>query len=76
MHPAPVAAFAEPGTAAANLGMAKGSTSTRSVFYGYIPVTIRDSLVPPLADPGAVLKDAAGQHAAAQSRRSTRPSSS
>lgn len=57
MHPAPVAAFAEPGTAAANLGMAMGSTSTRSVFYGYIPVTIRDSLVPPLADPGAVLKE-------------------
>ena len=37
--------------------MAKGSTSTRSVFYGYIPVTIRDSLVPPLADPGSVLKE-------------------
>jgi len=57
MHPASVAAFAEPGTAAANLGMAKGSASSRTVFYGYIPVTSRDSLVPPLADPGTVLKD-------------------
>lgn len=55
MHPAPVGAFAEPGTAAATLGMAAGEPSTRTVFYGYIPVASRDDAVLPLADPAAAL---------------------
>ena len=38
MHAAPVAAFAPPGTTAANLGMAAGRTSDRQVFFGYVPV--------------------------------------
>ena len=55
MHPAPVGAFAEPGTAAAALGMAAAERSTRTVFYGYIPVSGRDGAVLPLADPAATL---------------------
>ncbi|MFE9690605.1 hypothetical protein [Micromonospora sp. NPDC005806] len=56
MHPASVPGFAAPGTTAAALGMAAGQPSTRSVFYGYIPVAARDAMVPPIADPGAALK--------------------
>jgi hypothetical protein len=56
LHPAPVASFGAPGTAAANLGMAADQPSTRSVFFGYIPVAGRDAAVPPLADPAGELK--------------------
>jgi hypothetical protein len=51
MHPAPVAAFAESGSTAATLGMAAGTDSTRTLFYGYIPVGRRERMVPALADP-------------------------
>lgn len=57
MHPAPVAAFAPAGSTAAALGMAEGTTSTRTVFYGYIPVGQRERMVPVLADPVASLAD-------------------
>ena len=39
MFPLPVAPFAAPGSVAATLGMASGQRSTRTVQYGYIPVT-------------------------------------
>jgi hypothetical protein len=51
MHAAPVAAFADAGTTAATLGMATGTDSTRTVFYGYIPVGRRERMVPALPDP-------------------------
>lgn len=57
LHTVPVAGFAEPGTPAAILGLAAGEPSRRQVFYGYVPVTVRDTLVPPLADPGQALLD-------------------
>jgi len=43
LHRVPVAAFAAAGTAAANLGMAAGRPSTRTLLYGYIPVPFRDA---------------------------------
>jgi len=55
MHPTPVAAFAPAGSTAAMLGMAAGTTSTRTVFYGYVPVGQRERMVPALADPVAAL---------------------
>jgi hypothetical protein len=55
MHPALVAPFADAGSTAATLGMAAGADSTRTVFYGYVPVGRRERMVPALADPiGAV----------------------
>jgi hypothetical protein len=55
MHPAPVAAFADPVSTAGILGMAAGGPSSRTVYYGYIPVGRRERMVPALADPvGAV----------------------
>lgn len=53
MHPAPVAPFAEAGSTAAILGMARGTDSTRTLYYGYIPVGRRERMVPALADPVA-----------------------
>jgi hypothetical protein len=51
MHPAPVAPFADADSTAAALGMAAGADSTRTVYYGYIPVGRRERMVPALADP-------------------------
>jgi hypothetical protein len=56
MHPAPVASFADPESTAGILGMATGSQSTRTVYYGYIPVGRRERMVPALADPVAALE--------------------
>lgn len=50
MHAAPVAGFAEPGSTAAALGMAANAPSTRTVFYGYIPVGRRERMIPSLLD--------------------------
>ena len=57
MHPAPVAPFAESGSTAATLGMAAGTDSTRTVFYGYIPVGRRERMVPALTDPVTTFKN-------------------
>jgi hypothetical protein len=51
MHAAPVAGFAEDGTTAATLGMAAGTQSSRTVFYGYVPVGRRERMVPAMTDP-------------------------
>lgn len=51
LHPAPVAPFADAGSTAATLGMAAGADSTRTVFYGYIPVGRRERMVVALPDP-------------------------
>ncbi len=51
MHPTPVAPFADAGSTAATLGMAAGADSTRTVFYGYIPVGRRERMVVALPDP-------------------------
>jgi hypothetical protein len=56
LHPAPVAGFAAAGSTAAVLGMASGKTSTRTIYFGYIPVGGREKLVAPIADPVATLK--------------------
>ncbi len=55
MHPAPVAAFADPRSTPGVLGMAAGAPSTRSVLYGYIPAGQRERMTPPIADPAAAL---------------------
>jgi hypothetical protein len=57
MHPAPVAPFADAGSTAGILGMASGTASTRTIFYGYIPVGRRERMVPALADPVAALAE-------------------
>jgi hypothetical protein len=51
MHPAPVAPFAESGSTAATLGMTAGTDSTRTIYYGYIPVGRRERMVPALTNP-------------------------
>jgi hypothetical protein len=56
MHPAPVTSFADPGSTAGILGMATGSQSTRTVYYGYVPVSRRERMVPPLPDPVAAVQ--------------------
>ena len=55
MHPAPVAAFADPASTPGILGMAAGGPSTRTVLYGYIPAGQRERMTPPIADPAAAL---------------------
>jgi hypothetical protein len=58
MHPAPVAAFADPTTQAGVLGM--DTPGRRTVHYGYIPVSRRERLVPAIADPVAALNSLQG----------------
>jgi hypothetical protein len=55
MHAAPVAGFAEDGTTAATLGMAAGAQSSRTVFYGYVPVGRRERMVTAMPDPVTTL---------------------
>jgi hypothetical protein len=55
MHPAPVAPFADRGSTAGTLGMAAGTSSTRQVCYGYLPVGRRERMVPAIPDPVAAL---------------------
>ena len=74
MHPAPVAAFAAPGTRPPRSAWPPAAPSTRQLFFGYIPVAARDALVPPLADPGAALQRVQAEIEPARVRRSTRPS--
>ncbi|MFE4964222.1 hypothetical protein [Streptomyces sp. NPDC056660] len=50
LHATPVAAFAPPGSTAATLGMAADSRSTRTLFYGFVPVSDGD---PDVRDPTA-----------------------
>ncbi len=56
MHAAPVGAFAAAGSTAAVLGMQVGTTSTRTVYYGYVPVGRRERMVPSMSDADAVAK--------------------
>lgn len=56
MHPAPVGGFAVPGSTAATLGMTKGEASSRTVFYGYIPVGRRERMIPAMSDADALAK--------------------
>lgn len=51
MHPAPVTPYAPPGSTTASLGLGKGTGPGRTLFYGYIPVGMRESLTRPMADP-------------------------
>lgn len=59
LHEAPVAAFGEPGSVAAALGMAAPARgdermpSHRRVLFGYVPVTQRDAYTPPIRDADA-----------------------
>jgi hypothetical protein len=59
MHPASVAPYASPGTTTAALGLDTTSGSGRTLYYGYIPVALRDKLVRPMADPVQALLDLA-----------------
>jgi hypothetical protein len=56
MHAAPVAAFAAEGSTAATLGMADGGGSTRTVYYGYVPVGRRERMIPAIADADVMSK--------------------
>lgn len=57
MLPAPVAPYAVAGSTTAALGLAEGTGPGRTLFYGYIPVGMRDALVRPMADPAQKLAD-------------------
>ena len=56
MHPAPVAAFAEPGTTTSALGLDRAAGAGRTVFFGYIPAAKRNELLGPMDDPVGKLK--------------------
>ena len=56
LHPAPVAAFAAPGTVPHALGMAAGADPTRVVHYGYVPVGRRERAVPVIPDDEVVAR--------------------
>ena len=57
MNPAPVAPFADAGTTAAGLGMAHDGGAGRTLWWGYVPVAVRNDLVRPMADPAQQLAD-------------------
>ena len=57
MLPAPVAPYALPGTTTAGLGLGRDTGSGRTLFYGYIPVGMRESLARPIADPAKAFAD-------------------
>lgn len=55
MNPAPVAPFADAGTTAAGLGLARDGGAGRTLWWGYVPVAVRNDLVRPMADPAQQL---------------------
>lgn len=57
MHAAPVTPYADQGSTAAALGLALDGGPGRRVWFGYVPVGIRESLVLPMADPLQALAD-------------------
>jgi hypothetical protein len=57
MNQAPVAPFADAGTTAAGLGLARDGGAGRTLWWGYVPVAVRNDLVRPMADPAQQLAD-------------------
>ncbi len=57
MNPAPVAPFAAPGTTTASLGLGRDGGAGRTLWWGYVPVAVRNNLVRPMADPAQKLAD-------------------
>ncbi|HXH78130.1 hypothetical protein [Nocardioides sp.] len=57
MLPAPVAPYAAAGSTTAALGLGLESGSGRTLFYGYIPVGVRETLARPMPDPAKKLAE-------------------
>lgn len=57
MHRGAIAPYAADGTTAASLGLAKNGGNGRTLFWGYVPVGIRNKIVRPMADPAKKLAD-------------------
>ncbi len=60
LHSAPVTGFGAPGTTAARLGLPADRQASRRVYYGYIPVTRRESVAPRMSDPAKTLESLFG----------------
>lgn len=57
MFPARIAPYAAAGTTTARLGLQAETGAGRTLFFGYVPVGIREQLVRPMADPAQALAD-------------------
>ena len=55
--PAPVAPYADPGSTTAALGLDRLTGAGRTLYYGYVPVAIREALARPMPDPAKRLAE-------------------
>ncbi|MFL6157260.1 MAG: hypothetical protein ACJ72D_14280, partial [Marmoricola sp.] len=57
MHPAPIAPYAPAGAKTAALGLDAATGPGRTLFYGYVPVAMGETMRRPMADPAQAFAD-------------------